>query len=131
MMKFVEKLLAARPYRLTLQFNTGELRVVDLEPILRARGATAQSAYGQLLDPSTFCRVRFDPESRTVCWDGLAREITADGSEQPAPLDFCPDVLYELGTPLPKDAVGQPVDEDRKQVEASGSVLNDKPPGDG
>ena len=27
MMKFVEKILAVHPYRLTLQFNTGEIRV--------------------------------------------------------------------------------------------------------
>jgi len=87
MMKFVEKLLAVHPYRLTLQFNTGEIRVTDLEPMLRAKGASAQSAYGRLLEPATFCRARLDPESRTVCWDGLAREIATDGTEQPAPLD--------------------------------------------
>jgi len=74
--------------------------------------------------------VRLDPESRTVCWDGLAREITADGSEQPAPLDFCPDVLYEPGTVLAKDAVGHSVDEQRKQAATSGLILKDKPPED-
>ena len=31
--------------------------------------------------------MRLDPDARTVCWDGLAREITPDGAELPAPLD--------------------------------------------
>jgi len=60
MMKFVEKLLAVHRYRLTLQFNTGEIRVTDLEPMLRAKGASAQSAYGRLIG-ATFCRARLDP----------------------------------------------------------------------
>ncbi len=52
MMKLVEKLLAVHPYRLTLQFSTGEIRVADLEPTLRAKGASAQSAYARLLEAS-------------------------------------------------------------------------------
>jgi hypothetical protein len=104
MMKFVEKLLAVRPYRLTLRFNTGEVRVVDLETTLRAKALSPQSAYSRLLDPATFSLARLDPESRTVCGDGLAREATADGTERAAPLDFCPDSLYGMSTPLPQNA---------------------------
>jgi len=79
-------------------------------------GAHPQSAYGRLLDAATFSGARLDPEARTVCWDGLAREITADGAEQAAPLDFCPDVLYQLSTPLGQDLVEQAA-EDRKAAE--------------
>jgi hypothetical protein len=126
-MKFVENLLAACPYRLTLRFNTGEVRVVDLEATLRAKGTAPQSAYGRLPDPATFSRARLDPEARTVCWDGLAREITSDGVEQPAPLDLCPDFLYELGTPLAQGVV-EPAAGDRKLTEPSGLILKDEPP---
>ncbi len=101
MMHFVEEILDARPYRLTLKFNTGEVRCVDLEPTLRAKAASPQSSYGQLLDPATFARVRLDRSARTICWDGLAREVQADGTERPAPLDFCPDMLYDLGRSVP------------------------------
>jgi hypothetical protein len=100
MMNFVERLLAVRPYRLTLQFSNGEVREADLEATLRARAASPQSAYARLLDPATFLRARLDPGSRTICWDGLALEVTAGGTEHPAPLDFCPDVLYGLSTPV-------------------------------
>jgi hypothetical protein len=78
-------LLAAQPYRLTLRFNTGEVRAVDLEASLRAKADAPGSAYRGLLAPHTFCQARLDAESRTVCWDGLAREITGEGPEQPAP----------------------------------------------
>lgn len=94
MMKFVEKLVAIRPYKLTLRFNTGEVRAVHLEATLR------------LLDPEPFSRARLDPESRTTCWDGLAREINADGTERAAPLDLCPEVLYELSAPVAQDDIG-------------------------
>jgi hypothetical protein len=121
MMKFIEKLLAVRPYRLTLQFNTGEIRVADLEPTLRAKGTSAQSAYAQLFEPATFARARLDAESRTVCWDGLAREITAGGTEKDAPLDLCPDVLYEISTPSPQQ-------DQSASAGTFGYVLKDEPP---
>jgi hypothetical protein len=127
MMHFVAKLVAIQPYRLTLLFNTGEIRAVDLESFLRAKAGTPQSAYRRLLDPATFCRARLDPESRTVCWDGLAREITGEGTDQPAPLDLCPDVLYEMSTTLAPDPANGGTDEGRTRSEASGLVLKDAP----
>src|SRR5258707_13594302 len=119
MMYFVEKLIAVASYQLTLQFNTGETRVADLEPTLRAKAASPGSAYGKLLDPEVFSRARLDPESRTICWDGLAREIAADGTEQPAPLDLCPDVLYQLSTPVAQGALGFVAEAEYKRAEAA------------
>ncbi len=43
MMHFV--LLAAQPYRLTLRFNTGEVRAGNLEAFLRAKAGATGSAY--------------------------------------------------------------------------------------
>jgi hypothetical protein len=106
MMYSVEEILDARPYKLTLKFNTGEVRCVDLEPVLRAKAGSPQSAYRRLLDPGTFIQGRLDRPSRSVCWDGLALEVQADGTEQPAPLDFCPDTLYELGRPVAEEKPG-------------------------
>ncbi len=102
MMHSIEEILNVRPYRLTLKFNTGEVRRVDLAPILHAKATSPQSAYGRLLDPAVFCQVRLNRESRTICWDGLARMLAADGTERPAPLDFCPDTLYQISVPEPE-----------------------------
>ena len=128
MMHFVEELVAVRPYRLTLRFNTGEVRTVDLESFLRTKAGTPQSAYQNLLDPATFCRARLDRQSRTVCWDGLAREITGEGTDQPAPLDLCPDVLYGLSTTLAQDPAVRNTDEKHTRSEPSNLVLKDEPP---
>jgi hypothetical protein len=126
MMHFVEKLVSVHPYRLTLLFNTGEVRAVDLESFLRAKAGTPQSAYRSLLDPATFCRARLDAESRTVCWEGLAREITGEGTDQPAPLDLCPDVLYGLSTTLAQGPANGVMNEVRARSELSGLVLNEE-----
>ena len=130
MMHFVEKLVSVHPYRLTLRFNTGEVRAVDLESFLRAKAGAPQSAYHNLLDPVTFCRARLDPQSRTVCWDGLAREITGEGTDQPAPLDLCPDVLYGLSTPLAHGPAARDKDGKRTPAESSSLILKDEPPHD-
>jgi hypothetical protein len=122
MMHFVEKLVSVRPYRLTLLFDTGEVRAVDLESFLRAKAGTPQRAYRNLLDPATFCHARLDPESRTVCWDGLAREITGEGTDQPGPLDLCPDVLYRLSTILEKEPAKGVTDEKRTRSAPSSLV---------
>jgi hypothetical protein len=127
-MHFVEELVAVRPYRLTLRFNTGKVRAVDLESFLRTKAGTPQSTCENLLDPATFCRARLDPQSRTVCWDGLAREITGEGTDQPAPLDLCSDVLYGLSTTLAQDPAARDTDEKRTQAEPSSLVLKDEPP---
>jgi hypothetical protein len=128
MTHFVEKLVSVHPYRLTLLFNNGEVRAVDLESFLRAKAGTPQNAYRCLLNPATFCRARLDPESRTVCWDGLAREITGEGTDQPAPLDLCPDMLYGLSTTLARDDAEGVTDEKRTRSAPSSLVLKDEPP---
>ena len=71
--------------------------------------------------------MRLDPEARTVCWDGLAREINPGGAELPAPLDLCPDFLYELSTPFAQPVV-EPAAGDRRLTEPHGLILKDKPP---
>jgi hypothetical protein len=129
-MHIVEKLMTVRPYRLTLLFNSGEIRIVELESFLRAKAGTSQNAYQSLLDPTTFCRVRLDSESRTVCWDGLAREVTGEGAEQPAPLDLCPDVLYGLSTPLAQIPGEGAMNQQLTPPAPASLVLKDEPRGD-
>ncbi|HEV2210914.1 MAG TPA: DUF2442 domain-containing protein [Verrucomicrobiae bacterium] len=121
MLRFVEKLEGVQPYRLTLRFNNGEVRVANLERMLRTKATSPSSAYARLLEPAIFSTARLDADSRTICWDGLAREVTADGTEQPAPLDLCPDVLYELSQPAGyPEGPGQP-------QESSAMVFKEEP----
>ncbi len=63
------------PYGLTLEFEDGAVREIDLEPILYGE------VFGPLRDPAFFAQVRLDPDWDTVVW--------------PNDADFHPDTLYE------------------------------------
>lgn len=73
---------AVQPYHLTCDWTTGETRVINLEPLLRARSHAPKSKYRTLLEPAYFITVSLNEEAQTIGWDNG--------------LDFCPDVLYEM-----------------------------------
>jgi hypothetical protein len=85
-MNFVKKILSVEPYKLTIEFRNGEIRVVDLEPKIRSRSTTPESKYRSLLNFDYFKKVKVQEEWDTIYWDNG--------------LDFCPDVLYRMGIPL-------------------------------
>ncbi|PWU08209.1 MAG: hypothetical protein C5B50_30125 [Verrucomicrobia bacterium] len=124
MMHLVENLVSAKPYCLRLRFNTGEILDVNLEPTLRAKAGSGTGAYRQLLDPAVFLRARHDTEGKTICWDGLAREILSTGAERAAPLDFCPDLLYELGKSQNNESS---IPDQEYRVRSSSVAVNDEP----
>jgi hypothetical protein len=87
-MNFVKRVLSTEPYKLTIEFTNGEIRLVDLEDRIKSKSTTPDSKYRELLDVDYFKTVKVQEEWETVYWDNG--------------LDFCPDVLYQLGTPLEK-----------------------------
>ena len=88
-MNFVQEILKIEPYKLTIKFKNGEIKVVDLENKIKAKSTTPESKYKALLDYDYFKTVKLQEEWETIYWDNG--------------LDFCPDVLYQLGTPLKKE----------------------------
>lgn len=68
-------------YKLSLQFNDGESRIVDLEPVL------AGDLYGPLRDESVFSQVRIDAETGVPVWPNGA--------------DFDPAILHDWDVHLP------------------------------
>ena len=83
MMYFVEKIVDAQPYQLTLKFNTGETVRINLAEKLKKWAKSPNSVYKQLLDPEYFKSVKLQTEWETIYWDNG--------------IDFCPDVLYSWG----------------------------------
>jgi len=67
------------PYVVRVVFADGEIRDVDIEPLLDGE------VFAPLRDPEEFRRVRVDPETRTFCWPNGA--------------DLDPDVVYGLYEP--------------------------------
>jgi hypothetical protein len=62
-------------YVVRVVFADGEVRDVDMEPILDGR------VFEPLRDPSEFAKVHVDPETHTIAW--------------PSGADLDPDVLYD------------------------------------
>ncbi|MBI4646258.1 MAG: DUF2442 domain-containing protein [Bacteroidia bacterium] len=83
MLYFINEIINTTPYKLTLKFNTGEIKIINLEKKIKARSKTESSKYKALLDPDYFNSVKLQPEWETIYWDNG--------------LDFCPDVLYNMG----------------------------------
>ena len=82
MIHLITELIAVEPYKLTLKFNSGEIRSVDLEGKLQEWAANPNSKFSQLKNPEYFKKVKLDPDFNSIVWENG--------------IDLCPDVLYDL-----------------------------------
>jgi hypothetical protein len=71
---------------LRLTFETGEVRDVDVAPLLWG------AAFAPLRDDAEFRRVQVDPEARTIVWPNGA--------------DLSATTLYQLGQPVTTRSAG-------------------------
>lgn len=86
-MRHVKEVINAKPFKLELKFDNGEILVVDLENRLRKRSTLENSLYKKLLAPEYFTTVKLNPEMESIYWDNG--------------IDFCSDVLYMMAKNIP------------------------------
>ena len=91
MLPRVKTILSVEPYKVRCLWNTGEVREVDFQPYLDE--SKAEGPIARLANEKLFCEVKTD--GRTLYWDNLLIMIDYDGTQQLAPLDFDPDVMYQ------------------------------------
>jgi hypothetical protein len=84
MIHSIKEILAIDPYKLTLRFDSNEIRQVDLTEKLSDWESKPESKFAALKDPNIFCKVKLDPEFDSLVWENG--------------IDLCPDVLYDLST---------------------------------
>jgi hypothetical protein len=94
MLPRIDSIISVEGYSVITKWNTGEVRSIDFWPILKPFQEKPASTLGKLSNPETFLKVKLDPEAKTLFWDDLLIQRNPDGSTLPAPLDFCPDVLF-------------------------------------
>ncbi|MBS4027641.1 MAG: DUF2442 domain-containing protein [Ignavibacteriales bacterium] len=99
MLPHIEQILSVDPYKIICRWSTGEIRIIDLEPTIKSKSHSPESSFAPLLNPIRFREVQLDPESKTIFWANGSTMIDYDGTRKPAPLDFCPDMLYNLSIP--------------------------------
>jgi hypothetical protein len=76
MILHIESVEVPAPFHLSLRFDDGDERTVDIEPLLNG------PMFEPLRDPKYFALVTVDPVCRTVVWPNGA--------------DFAPEALREL-----------------------------------
>ncbi|PRY87547.1 DUF2442 domain-containing protein [Mongoliibacter ruber] len=81
-MHAIKEIIHIEPFKLTLKFESGEIRKVDLRDKLMEWGKNPDSKFAELKDPNCFLKVKLDLEFETLVWDNG--------------IDLCPDVLYHI-----------------------------------
>ena len=81
MLHFITQIIDVIPFQVTCRFNNGELRRIDLTPILIRYDSNPVGPIARLLDEDYFKTVQLDSYG-TLSWDNE--------------VEFCPDVLYGL-----------------------------------
>lgn len=80
MLHFVHAIAKIEPFALSLVFDNGEVKSVDLSRKLHEWSQSPGSRFAQLLQPDYFATVKLNSELQTIFWDNG--------------IDFCPDTLY-------------------------------------
>ncbi len=80
MLPLVKNIHKVEPYKISLLFNTGEIKTIDLSQKLKKWSSSPGSKYNDLLKPEYFTSVKLNRELETICWENG--------------IDFCPDALY-------------------------------------
>jgi hypothetical protein len=86
-MHTITSIIEVKPYSITVTFDGKDKRKIIFDSLL--------TDFPILKDESVFALASLD-DYPTIKWDGLARMRELDGTINPAPLDFCPDTLYEM-----------------------------------
>ena len=89
----VKRILEINPFLIKLEWTNGEVKTIDFKVFLEEY-SNKNSVFDKLFVPEIFLNDKTD--GRTLYWDSLTQMIDIDGSSKAAPLDFCPDVLYNF-----------------------------------
>lgn len=103
----ITELIKVEPFKITCRWTTGEVRVIDFDPMFKAWGLTKVntiSSESMLLSYDTFKYVSIS-EQKTLQWINILlsqRYIDESGNRSiiQTPLTYDPDMLYIASKPL-------------------------------
>lgn len=93
----VKEILSIKPFVIKSLWTDGQIRATNFGKFLAEYKGNTESLFGKLLQPETFNQAKAD--GRTIFWESMTKIEDYDGALIPAPLDFCPDVLFENSIP--------------------------------
>ena len=95
----VSSISEVKPFSVTVIWTNGQVMVIDFNEFLAEDRKKGHPIFSKLFHAETFLKVKTD--GRTLYWDNLTEMLDEEGKIIPAPLDFCPDVLYQVSKEIP------------------------------
>ncbi|WP_138482306.1 hypothetical protein [Dyadobacter bucti] len=89
----VKQILSIDPFTVKALWSDDKVRVTDFGSFLSEYFQKKKSLYYKILQENTFKQAKAD--GRTIYWEDIAEMIDYNGKKISAPLNFCPDVLFE------------------------------------
>ena len=89
----IKEIVAINPFIISTLWSNNEVREINFAQFLSDYFQKKDSIFYKILNEKTFLLAKTD--GRTIYWDGLPEMQDVDGEIIAAPLDFCPDVLFE------------------------------------
>jgi len=88
----VKKILSIEPYTMDVLWSDDKVRAMNFENFLSDYFTKENSLYFKILNQEIFVQAKTD--GRTIYWENIASMLDENGKSIPAPLDFCPNVLF-------------------------------------
>jgi hypothetical protein len=89
----VKEILSVEPFVIQSLWTDDQVRRTDFGQLLAEYTGNEESLFNKILHADVFVQAKTD--GRTIYWENITEMEDYDGSLIPAPLDFCPDVLFE------------------------------------
>jgi Protein of unknown function (DUF2442) len=89
----IEEILDIKPFTIKVKWTNGQVRSIDFNEFLSEEKRKGSSNLSKLFIKDIFFKVKTD--GRTLYWENLTEMLDEKDNLIPAPLDFCPDVLYQ------------------------------------
>lgn len=98
----ITEIIKTEPYKVTVRWTTGEIRVIDFEELFDKWGTTRNDDEWILLDRELFESVRLG-EDKTLEWPIFVEHLAFENDvpvKKLSPISFDPIVLYEASHPI-------------------------------
>ena len=97
----IARIIEVKPFKITLLWNTSEIRVLDFAPLFEQWEAEGDSKMAALRDWETFKQITVS-ENRTLCWPNVPVSFTFKGETRTSPLELDTLELYRQSTLVKK-----------------------------
>lgn len=97
----ISRIIAVEPFKITLLWNTSEIRILDFAPLFKQWEAEDDSKMATLREWETFKQVALS-ENRTLWWPNVQVSFTFKGETRTSPLELDALELYRQSTLVKK-----------------------------